>query len=890
MVGAMTLESGTRLGPYEILFPLGAGGMGEVYRARDTRLNRTVAIKVLRADFSGDTARKQRFEREARTISSLNHPHICALYDIGNQNGTDYMVMEYLEGETLAARLKKGAIAPDIVLRIGIQIAEALDRAHRQGIVHRDLKPGNIMLTKIGAKLLDFGLAKYQESATAKAGHSQMETQDDPLTGKGMVLGTIQYMAPEQLEGKPADARTDIFAFGGVLYEMATGKRAFQGGSQASLISAILREEPQPITAIQPMSPPALERLVKTCLEKDPDERWQSAHDIARELKWVAEGSSLHGALPPTTPVRHRRAPLLWILSVVILLAAFLLLAMVHWPGQSVESPIMRFAVYPSANSGFAGPIALSPNGRMLAFIAASGNTPEVWVRPLDSLAAAALPGTEGASFLFWSPDNRWIAFFAQGKLKKIEASGGSLRTLCDAIDSRGGTWNREGTILLAPRSDDGIYRISAEGGPLTQITKLNPSGEISHRWPSFLPDGRHFLYMIYSGKPDRQGIYAASLDSKESRRLLPFISEARYASPGHLLYVEDGTLMAQTFDSARLEIRGQPIHLGEHLWTDSYLTGLSAFSISENGVLVYRNGGGGNSFTWFDRAGNKLGTVGQPGRYGEPFFSPKQDKVAFEVTSFNTVADVWTMDLAGGNMSRLTFDPADEYAPIWSPDGDSIAWYSNKDGLNALYRKAASGAGKDEKLVEFPRAIGPDDWSSDGKFILFDVTDSTNRTHLWVLPIAGKRQPAQYLHSDSNESHGRFSPDGKWVAYESDESGNTEIFIQSFPAGGGKWQVSSGGGSQPQWRRNGHELFYVADDGKVTTVELKVSGSALQIDNRKPLPINAGMNSISSVRNTYLATADGQRFLVVKPAEEGAALPITVVLNWAALLKSGGR
>ncbi|MGH9363953.1 MAG: protein kinase domain-containing protein, partial [Thermoanaerobaculia bacterium] len=543
----MTLSAGFRLGPYEVLAPLGAGGMGEVYKAKDTRLERTVAIKVLPAHLSSSEEMRQRFEREARAISQLSHPHICALYDVGSHEGTEYLVMEYLEGETLATRLAKGSLPLDQTLSCGIQIADALDKAHRQGIVHRDLKPGNVMLTKSGVKLLDFGLAKLRqaESEPVASRLSALGTEGTPLTAEGTLLGTLQYMAPEQLEAKEADARTDIFAFGATLYEMATGRKAFSGTSQASLISAIMTAEPALISTIQPMTPPALDRMVKTCLAKDPDERWQNAHDLMRELRWIAELGSQAGVPGPVVARRKSRERFSWGLTAVTLLVALAAVAAaVRYAHRAamLARPMRSSMVLPEKSALRAA--AISPDGTRVVFVARdSSGRNLLWIRPLDSLAVQPLPGTENPSFPFWSPDSRFIGFFADGKLKKIDASGGPPQTLCDAPVNRGGTWNREGVILFAPVSDGPIYRVSASGGLPTPVTRLDPSrGETSHRWPFFLPDGQHFLYLVasFGGPKEKTGIYVGSLDSKEEKFLLPANSSVAYAPPGYLLFFRE--------------------------------------------------------------------------------------------------------------------------------------------------------------------------------------------------------------------------------------------------------------------------------------------------------------------------------------------------------------
>jgi eukaryotic-like serine/threonine-protein kinase len=569
----VTLQPGTRLGPYEILASIGAGGMGEVYRAKDTRLDRTVAIKILPEHLSSNPDFKQRFEREARTISSLSHPYICALYDVGHQDGIDYLVMEFLEGETLDKRLEKGPLTTELVLRYGIQIAEALDKAHRQGIVHRDLKPGNIMITKSGLKLLDFGLAKLsaQPAVTLSGVSALLTEQAKNLTAEGMILGTVQYMSPEQLEGKESDHRTDLFALGTVLYEMATGKKAFTGKSHASLISAILKDEPAPISQIQPMTPAALDHIVKKCLAKDSEDRWQTAHDVGSELKWIAESSS---AMSSPTAARHRNrfAWLGWGIAAVLLIGFVIALTPIgaRWISRSSVKRPIRFAFSPPAGTTLGYGLALSPEGNRIAFVASRGATSAIWIRDLSLLDARPLSGTDDARFPFWSPDGRFLAFFAGGKLKKIEISTNSVQTLCDtsgSIDCRGGSWSPRGIIVFAPDFSSPLYRISENGGPSRILIGLDSSkNELSQRWPQFLPDGRHYLYMSRTGARDIDKIYVGSLDGGNLTQVMKIRSRVEFGPPLSLLFVTEGTLTAQPFDPVKFVLTGNPKPLGQEL------------------------------------------------------------------------------------------------------------------------------------------------------------------------------------------------------------------------------------------------------------------------------------------------------------------------------------
>jgi eukaryotic-like serine/threonine-protein kinase len=805
----MALQPGQLLGPHEILAPIGAGGMGEVYRARDTRLNRTVAIKVL-PEHAANAELRQRFEREAQTIATLNHQHICTLYDVGHQDGVDFLVMEYLEGETLADRLTRGPLPVEQALKYAIEIADALDRAHRQGVIHRDLKPANIMLTKSGTKLLDFGLARLKEPGPAATftAISNLATGKSGLTAQGTIIGTLQYMAPEQLEGQEADARTDIFSFGGVLYEMITGKKAFEGRSQVSLISAILEREPIPISTIQPASPLALDRLISRCLAKDPDQRWQTMTDLAAELTWLADANkstrqtqSLHERVSTS-----RRASFWMITAAVFFLAALGFAGL--WLYRPQEPPeVVRFSIPPPEKALLDSPGSISPDGRRIAFTARdSAGKLLLWIRPLDSSTAHTLSGTDDAFLPFWSPDSRTVAFFSQGKLKKIDVGGGPPQTLCDAPDGRGGSWNNDGVIVFAPNVVGPLHRVSSSGGRSVAVTMLTPS-ETFHRFPSFLPDGKHFLYHSRD-EPGTKSIFVGSLDTTKATPLLAADSAAIYSSPRYLLFVQQDTLLAQPFDLRQLRVTGETIPVAEQVGV--YLNGIAA-SVSGNGTLIFRNGPsaiGNLQLGWFDRAGKLIESIGIPGGYFGVDVASEGKRIAVHRHDGNG-GDIWVVDSANAQMRRLTFDASQENSsPVWSPDGTRIAFASLRGGKWGIYQKLASGTGNEELLTESELQKMPMSWSPDAKFLVYWLNDPKSGADLWVLPMNGERKPFPFLTDPSDQRLPQISPDGKWIAYRSNETGRQEIYVRPFPTGEGRWQISPNGGSSARWRADGKELF----------------------------------------------------------------------------------
>jgi serine/threonine protein kinase len=901
----MGLTSGTKLGPYEIQAPLGAGGMGEVYRARDTRLDRTVAIKILPERLSVSPAARVRFDREARAISALSHPNICHLYDIGQHEGDSYLVMEYLEGETLGERLRKGALPLEQVFKVGMEICEGLEKAHRSGVVHRDLKPGNIMLTKSGAKLVDFGLAKAPVPILGSSSSQSLATMSQPLTTEGTIVGTIQYMAPEQVEGKEADARSDIFALGAVLYEMTTGKRAFEGKTMASTIAAILAAEPKPITVIHPLSPPALEHLVKTCLAKDPDERFQTVHDLKLQLKWITESGSKAGLPAPVTARRKNRESILWGVS-ALLLTACAVLAFLHFGQTKSERHAIHTYILAPEKSTFAfmgdhtGPLAISPDGTRLVFAALGPDGKQMlWLRPLEAASSQSIPGTEDASYPFWSPDSRFIGFFAEGKLKTVEAAGGPAQVLCDAPDGRSGAWNREGVIVFAPTFNGPLYRVSTQGGTPVQVTELDSSQqEVSHRWSQFLPDGRHFLFFVKSPRETVSGGYVGSLDNKQKKLVIRNASNVVYAPPGYLLFVRENTLMAQAFDLKNLTVSGDAAAIAQGIQVNPPY-GRAILSVSDNGILAYSGAlsvAELSRLIWLDRTGKQISTVGDPGMYANPRLSPDGTRLAVAIVDTSTsrsATDIWIYNLLNGGRTRLTFDPSLNLAPVWSPDGGKVAFSSNrKAGFPQLYRKAANGEGNDELLLNSNTTDRPDDWSPDGRFVLYEP--NPNMAELWLLPMSVDHKPAVFLGGEGGTlpGEGAFSRDGKWLAFTEYSRGKRNVYITSFPGKTGKWQVSIAEGRLPRWRADGKELFFLgADSATMMAVDLDLKNSVPRIGTPRALfslhlMALSYQNRMGSALDPFDVSADGKRFLVNAGDPLRAAEPINVMVNWDANLK----
>jgi serine/threonine protein kinase len=908
---ARLLPQGTRLGPYEILDLAGTGAMSGVYRARDTRLDRVVAIKVLAPQMLLHPNARMRFEREARAVASLSHPNICALYDIGYERTLAYLVLEYLEGETLAARLTKGALRTQQVLQLAMQLADALDTAHRHNVIHRDLKPGNIMLTKTGAKLLDFSIAKI-EVAESAGGVKAMETAS--LTEAGAILGTLQYMAPEQLEGTAVDARTDIFALGAVIYEMATGRKAFPGKSQASVIAAILDHDPPPITAEHPKledpASPALDHVVGTCLEKKPEDRWQSARDLLIELKWILN-SSVQTPNGTSLIARYRQRERWLSLLVAGVFIAFLVTFVAHLRRSYPKAHVVRFSIEAPENIRFAdvefaGPPVISPDGSQLAFVGfdASGKR-ELWLRPLDAPTARPLSGTTNARFPFWSPDSRYLAFFADGKLKKTGPGYAAPQTLCDAPDGRGGSWGTlaaddGGDIVFAPDIAVGLSRVSPSGGDAVPATVLDQSRqELSHRQPTFLPDGRHFLFVATSKLAENNGIFIGDIrDRRNVHRLMRVDSKVSYAPPGYLLFVRDSNLMARAFDAQRLQLHGEPFVLADYV-AEGRVRHAGDFSISNNDVLAWRTqSGNSRQIAWFDRNGKQMPGLDAREYYFNPRLSPDGGRIA--VTKLDEsigpqffgrlpgVENIWLLNSARGDATRLTFGAGAHWSPIWSPDGRRIIFGLDRPPEYGLYVKQASGVGAEELLLKTARLSIPTDWSRDGRFIIFSQLAQDGKWDISILSLVGDRKIIRLPETESDERYGQFSPDSHWVAYSSEESGRFEVYVRPFSGrpdlvSKGKWQVSTGGGYWPRWRRDGKELYFNALDGKLMVVTVK-SSSTFEAGVPEVL-FDPGHPGELAYRDFYYDVwPDGQRFLISRMIR--AAHSINICLNCLLLAK----
>ncbi|HET7711410.1 MAG TPA: protein kinase [Thermoanaerobaculia bacterium] len=878
----MSLSTGTRLGPYEIISPIGAGGMGEVWKARDTRLDRSVAIKILPAEFAENPDLRLRFEREAKTISQLEHPHICRLYDVGEATLGDadvaprsYLVMELLEGESIADRLTRGPLPLSEVVKYGAQVAEALDRAHRAGVTHRDVKPGNVIITKTGAKLLDFGLAK---SAATGVVNLDGATQHKPLTQEGTILGTFQYMAPEQLEGAEADARTDIFALGALLYEMATGRRAFEGKTKTSLIAQIVSADPKPLRDIAPLTPPAFEHVVAKCLSKDPDDRWQSAHDIAEELRWIGEAGSQAGAVP-LPKRRPRRELVAW--SLVFILAA--LLGGAAWrflPTLRKPAQVVRLSVPAPYIIGLFGmtSVAVSPDGQTIVFPVATDGVTRLHVRSLDRFESTPLPGTERGSGPFFSPNGRSIAFFAGGSLKKVSLSGGTAQTICPvSLSARGGTWNTDDTIYFTPSPPSGIWKVRASGGTPVALTTPNAAaGENSHRWPQLLPDAKHVLMTIRTDRItsfDEAKIAVLSLETGKWEVIAEGAAIARYSASGHLVFARAGSLFAQPFDLKTLRPYGSPVSVVSGVVTNPG-SGAAHFALGDNGTLVYFSGpilGGSATMSIVDRSGKADRAAPLNRTVFSPRVSPDGTRIALSVAAAND--DIWVLELERMALTRVTFESGDEGFPVWSVDGKTI-YFAAGSGAGILSRPA-DGGGTTQQVVSGtgPRQE-PGSVSYDGRWLAYTQVNEKSGSDLFLTPLDGRGAPRVFLQTPFEEITPQFSPNGRWIAYVSNESGQQEIYVRSVEPGGGRWQVSTGGGTDPGWSRSGTEVYFQHPQGGLFSAPLGEEVAGLRVGAPKrlfDLPASAA----------YDIMPDGRFLLVALGLDEGPASAAHVVLNW---------
>ena len=883
------IEVGTRLGPYEVLAPLGSGAMGEVYRARDTRLERTVAIKILPAHLSSDPAHKQRFEREAKIISSLNHPHICVLHDVGRHGELDYLVMECLEGETLADRLNKGPLPLNQVLKFGMQLADALDKAHRSGVVHRDLKPGNIMLTPTGAKLLDFGLAKPTARLASLATGTTAAVSSSSVTEQGMIVGTSQYMSPEQIEGKDVDGRSDIFSFGSVLYEMITGQRAFQGNSRLSVASAILEQEPEPISVLKPMSPPALDQTIRRCLAKDREERWQAARDLQLELKWIAEAGSQSGIPAQMLFRRKLSARIAWALLVAVtpfaVWKAFL-------PAPKSPEPV-RLSADLGADAALIteyGPaVILSPDGTRLVFVAFGADRKiRLYIRALDGLQAAPLSGTDGARDPFFSPDGQWIAFFADGKLKKISVQGGAVVTLCDVPADRGGSWSEDGSIIFTPKLRAALSKVPAAGGTPEPLTELHQqAGESTERWPQALRGGKGVLFTSDTNATDfdNADIVVYSMATGKRKTIVHGASYARILPDGHLVYTRQGTLFGAPFDLKRMEITGQAVPVLEDVVTNPQ-NGGAQFSFSNAGSLVYVPGTEVSlnvAIYWMDREGKFKPLREVPDSYNSPAFSPDGKQLAVSI-GVSGKESIWVYDLLRDTLSRLTLGGQASVYPVWTPEGQRIVYAAaEKDGTMNLYWKRADGSDDAQRLTASKKNQYPFSWSPDGKTLAFaeDSTDSPGR--IMTVSVEGDdksgwkfSEPRPFLNSPFLEWAPAFSPDGRWLAYRCNESGSDEVYVRPFPGPAGKWQVSSEGGGFPRWSRSKRELFYKTPDQRIMVVSYTEPGGSFQAE--RPQLWSPGQFTDRSIAYNFDLHPDGKRFAVLKASDTGSQVVVSKV------------
>lgn len=882
-----SISPDTTIGNYSVVSKLGEGGMGEVWRARDQQLGREVAIKVLPKGFSADEDRLRRFEQEAQAAGALNHPNILVIYHIGTHEGAPYIVSELLEGETLRERMAGGSLPYRKALDFALQMAHGLAAAHDKGIVHRDLKPENLFITKDGrVKILDFGLAKLLGSGDSSPSQTEVPTRR-VNTDPGVVMGTIGYMSPEQLRGRPADHRSDIFSFGAILYEMLSGKRAFRGESTADTMSAILREDPPELSTTNKNVAPALERVVNHCLEKNPEERFHSANDLGFAIEALSGSGRMsdstttlvHGVLPPR---KSRRELIAWAIAGVSLLALLVGGLFYFRRSEPVEKPMRFVLALPDKVSDISSPT-ISPDGNTIAFVGTSEGKRKIYLRQINSLETVALNDTEEALFPFWSPDSRQLGFFAANRLRRIEIAGGNSQVLCEANSAGGGSWNRDGVILFAIENQP-LQRVSANGGAPSAVMPLDASRkESSQFWPYFLPDGKHFLYQSWTGSQDESEIFVGSIDGASRKFLVKTDSNAEYAPPGFLLFARDVNLYAQAFNATSLEVSGEPLPVSNQVTFTANFS-LSNFSVSENGVLAFWSGNSfGRQLAWFDRAGKQLAVACPPGLYNDLVLSPDEKRLAVQRLDGES-SDIWMIDLARSLPSRFTFNSSGEDDPIWSPDGGTLAFSMYINGQFDIFKKSTSGAGQEELVNQAPISKEGTDWSPDGRHVLLDVVNAQSNGDVWVLPLYGDRKPYPLLNTAFNERQAHFSPDGKWYAYTSNESGRSEIYVRRFPESDQQVQISTGGGAQPYWRKDGREIFYMASDRQLMAVPLTL-GPALQAG--QPTSLFLAKVTGYDSPNRYAVSGDGQRFLVNSNIEESNQTPITVLINWPSGLKN---
>ncbi len=899
----MALTPGTRLGVYEVVMQIGAGGMGEVYRATDSNLKRSVAIKVLPASVAGDADRLARFQREAEVLAALNHPNIGAIYGLEKTPAFTALVMELVEGEDLSQKIEglraKGLGLPlDEALPIAKQIAEALEAAHEQGIIHRDLKPANIKVRSDGTvKVLDFGLAKALDGpggsgrSGGPGGLENSPTLSMHATQAGIILGTAAYMAPEQAKGRAVDRRADIWAFGVVVYEMLTGRRLFAAEDVSETLAAVLTRDLS-LTSLPATTPLRVRRLLARCLDRDPRMRLrdigEARVEIEKAIGGVSDGAA--GGATPTNPEPRTTNPvraLAWGAVAAVVILALAVLSTPYFRRAAPERSLTRLElVTPSTSDPVS--MALSSDGRQIAYVAAGDAGSKLWVRRFDQASATALPGTDGATYPFWAPDGRAIGFFADGKLKRIDLSGGAPQALADVSAGRGGAWSAAGVILFSPTPGSGLMRIPDTGGTPAAVTALK-SGENSHRWPQFLPDGRHFLFRIARSSETR-GTYIGSLEGGTPTRLLQDDTMAVFAPPDLLLVVRQGVLMALRFDPARAVVSGDPVAIAQNVGADPTIE-RAAFTVSATGVLAHRPGSAARrQLVWMDRAGRTVGTVGDPDDTGmaNPALAPDGQRVAMARSVLGN-SDVWLLD-PRRVLSRFTFDPNIDSTPVWTADGRRLVFRSNRNGVYDLFEKAANGAADEQPLLVTPESKTPQDVSADGRTLLYTVLTQKTKTDLWALPLGGDKKPFPVLQSPFDEMDAQFSPDGRWIAYESNQSGKSEIFVRPFPQSRGQWQVSTVGGSQPRWRADGKELYYVASDGHLMATPIAPTADGQALTPGPPVSlfsprVASGPNvtvGSSSGRPQYAVARDG-RFLVNAAVDAETTPPISIVLNWDA-------